>query len=257
MLKYFIMQKTELSIGGDVMNTILFDLDGTLLPLDMDSFTNIYFHEMGKAFIDIIEPKELVKHIWASTSEMVNNLEYKTNEEVFMEDFKNRVSGSLEVYLERFEKFYDTDFLKVRAAVKTEPLMKKSVDLLKEKGYKVAVATNPLFPLKAIHHRINWAGFNHTDFEYISSYESNHYCKPQLEYYKEILESLNAAPEDCLMVGNDVQEDLVAGNLGIKTYLIKEHLLHRTKDEIHSDYMGNYEDFYKFVQELPEVSGQS
>lgn len=236
------------------MNTILFDLDGTLLPLDMDSFMRIYFNEMGKTFSDLIDGKELVHHIWASTDVMIQNKDYKTNEEVFMEDFKNRISGDIEVFIERFDKFYDSGFLKTKEAVKSAPLMRKSVELLKKKGYKVAVATNPLFPLKAIHHRINWAGFHPSDFSYVSCYENNHYCKPQVEYYQEILDSISAKPEECLMVGNDVQEDLIAGKLGIKTYLIKDYILHRTDEKINSDYIGNYEDFYKFVETLPEIS---
>jgi FMN phosphatase YigB (HAD superfamily) len=239
------------------MNTILFDLDGTLLPLDIDSFMNIYFHEMGKAFIDLIDGKELVSHIWASTNVMIQNKDYKTNEEIFMDDFKNRISGDVEIYKERFEKFYDTGFLKTKNAVKSIPSMKKSVELLKEKGYRVAVATNPLFPMKAIEHRINWAGFSSSDFAYVSSYEKNHYCKPQIEYYEEILQSIGAKPEECLMVGNDVQEDLVAGNLGIKTYLIKDYVLHRTEDEINADHIGNYDDFYRFVEDLPKISEQA
>jgi FMN phosphatase YigB (HAD superfamily) len=131
--------------------------------------------------------------------------------------------------------------------------MKESVKILKDKGYDIIIATNPLFPQKAIHHRVNWAGFNPEEFLYISTFEQNHYCKPQINYYKEVLEHTGKDAKDCIMVGNDVQEDLIASKLGMKTYLITDNLLHRTEEEIQSDYIGTYEDFLNFVKELPHV----
>jgi FMN phosphatase YigB (HAD superfamily) len=122
---------------------------------------------------------------------------------------------------------------------------------LKSKGYKLVIATNPLFPLKAILHRINWAGLDPDDFIYISSYEKNHYCKPQVKFYEEVLNGIGRKPEECMMVGNDVQEDLISGSLGVKTFLIKDYLLHRTNEPIKTDYSGSYEDFYQFVDALP------
>lgn len=235
------------------LNTILFDLDGTLLPMDMDNFTKIYFEQLGIYFKDLIDPKTLGKSIWASTETMVKNLEHKTNEEVFMSDFAKRIHGDLNIYQERFDKFYDTCFLEAKSAVFENPYIQKSVALLQKKGYKLVVATNPLFPLKAIQHRIKWAGFKVEDFSYITHYEKNHYCKPQIQYYEEVLRDIKKTPEECMMVGNDVQEDLVAGKLGIKTFLIKDYILHRTDDKIPADYIGSYVDFYKFAEELPSI----
>ncbi len=240
-----------------MMNTILFDLDGTLLPLDMQKFTEIYFHELGYMFKDMIDPKLLVKYIWTATEEMVRNTEYKTNEEVFMNKFSQLIGGDISKYTKRFDAFYDTHFLKTREAVQSQLLIKESIELLKEKNYKLVVATNPLFPRKAIYHRIEWAGLDLKDFEYVTSYEDNHYCKPQLHFYKEILDVIGKAPEQCMMVGNDVQEDLIALNLGLKTFFIRNYMIHRTQDEIDCTYEGNYEDFYNFVKGLDTVSVSS
>lgn len=235
------------------MNTILFDLDGTLLPLDMDKFMSIYFDEMSKHFSDLTTKEELVRNIWASTEAMVRNTENRTNEEIFMEDFSKRVNEKFHTYVKRFDEFYDSGFLKVKDSIYEEPLMQKSIESLKDKGYLMIIATNPLFPKKAIMHRIRWAGLDPEDFTYISSYEENHFCKPQIKFYEELLQIVDKNPNECMMVGNDVQEDLVAGKLGMKTFLIKNHLLHRTGDEIKADYQGNYTDFYNFVQELPSI----
>ena len=240
-----------------MLDTILFDLDGTLLPLDMQKFTEIYFNEMGYMFKDMIEPKLLVKHVWAATQEMVANTEYKTNEEVFMKKFSELIGGDIYKYMEQFDDFYDTLFHKTREAAQCQSSIREIVDMLKAKNYKLVVATNPLFPRKAIHHRIEWAGLDLEDFIYITSYEDNHYCKPQLHFYREILEKIGKRPEQCMMVGNDVQEDLIALKLGIKTFLVKNHMIHRTEETIDSTYEGNYEDFYDFVNNLDTISVSS
>jgi FMN phosphatase YigB (HAD superfamily) len=237
----------------DKLNTILFDLDGTLLPMNMNLFEKIYFEELAKDFADIMDPKELAKNIWSSTKIMVENTEHKTNEEIFMNDFTTRMNMELPLLQKRFDDFYDTRFFKIKKSVIDIDSIKESVKILKAKGYTVALATNPLFPEKAIHHRIRWAGFEPEDFSYISTFEKNHYCKPQLKYYEEILKDIEKKPEECLMVGNDVQEDLISKNLGLKTYLITNNLLHRTDEEIVSDYTGEYKDFYEFVNALPSI----
>ena len=235
------------------MNTILFDLDGTLLPIDMKLFEKIYFNELCAYFKDLISPEKLIQYIWKSTEAMVKNTELRTNEEVFFEDFQKNVGENLKLFEEKFNLFYDEGFQKVKEAVKDVPPIKESVKLLKHKGYDIILATNPLFPQKAIYHRVKWAGFDPQEFSYISTFEQNHYCKPQIHYYKEVLEHNGKEAKDCMMVGNDVQEDLIAGKLGMKTYLITDNLLHRTEEKIHSDYIGTYEDFLNFVKELPCV----
>ena len=90
------------------MDTILFDLDGTLLPMDLDAFMKNYFTELTYSFKDLIKGDELGKNIWASTKAMVENVEDRVNEEVFMEDFSSRVDGDIEEYKRRFDEFYDT-----------------------------------------------------------------------------------------------------------------------------------------------------
>ncbi len=236
-----------------MVNTILFDLDGTMLPLKLDEFIQIYFAELGKKFQDLIEAKTLVQYVMAATKTMVNDTGYRTNETVFMEKFGELIQDDLRVYQNRFNEFYDREFFEAKASVVNSPMMRESVNLLKEKGYDLIIATNPLFPEKAIHHRIRWAGFEPEDFSYITSYEKNHYCKPQLHFYKEILEDTGKTPQQCLMVGNDVQEDLIAAQLGIQTYLITDFLIHRTQEPITNTYQGNYSDFYRFVQGLPRL----
>lgn len=236
-----------------MLDTFLFDLDGTLLPVDMDKFLPIYFREMGTAFQGIIEPKQLTSHILTATHAMVANTEFKTNETAFMEKFSQLIEGDLDFYRKRFDQFYDQGYLKTRDIVNETPFIQKSVALLKAKGYNLVIATNPIFPEKAILHRIRWAGLNPADFSYITSYERNHYCKPQLLFYEELLSEIGKTPGQCLMIGNDVQDDLIAGVLGIKTYLITDYLINKDNQEFSCTYQGSYEDFYRFVEGIVEL----
>lgn len=237
-----------------MINTILLDLDGTVLPLDMDLFMTIYFNEMSKVFNDLPDHEMVVKNIWAATDAAVKNTEKITNENAFMNAYSELIVGDLEEHKRRFEKFYDEGFLQTKQSVVENEWIKKSVNILKEKGYTLALATNPIFPMKAIYHRIKWAGFEPSDFLYISYFEKNHYCKPQIKYYEEVLNAIGKKPSECMMVGNDVQEDMVVGKMGVKTYLITNHMLHRTQEPIVADYKGNYEDFYRFVDKLPAIT---
>lgn len=233
-----------------MIDTILFDLDGTLLPMDFDRFTKIYFNEIGLFLQDLMPPKQLIKSILTATDAMVNNTEPITNQEVFMNSFGELIDGNIDTYMERFDTFYDKGFLNTRESVFEVPIIKQSVQNLKKKNYQLVLATNPIFPQKAIHHRINWAGFDPSDFSHITSFEKSHYCKPNIQYFKEILEIIGKSPEQCLMVGNDVQEDCVASQLGMQTYLIKNHMIHRTDEAISSTYIGDYNDFYAFTEQM-------
>lgn len=237
-----------------MINTVLFDLDGTVLPLDMELFMKIYFTEMEKVFIDQTDYGKISKNIWAATQEVVSNVEPISNEEVFMEAYGKLIEGDLQEHKRRFDSFYDEGFLKTKAAVVESDWMKKSIHILKKKGYELVLATNPIFPLKAIEHRIQWAGMKPEDFSYISCFEKNNYCKPQLQYFTEVIHGVGKSPKECMMVGNDVQEDMIAGKLGLKTFLIHDHIIHRTSDPIVADYQGNYENFYQFVQEMPKIN---
>lgn len=236
-----------------MLDTILFDLDGTLLPLDLEKFIKIYFAEMRSSFRDLMDPEKLVKCIWIATEAMVKNVEERTNEVVFMEKFSQLIDGDLAVFQQRFSEFYDGGFLKTQESVLKSSVMHEAVCRLREKGYNLIIATNPLFPKEAIYHRIRWAGFEPSDFPYITSYERNHYCKPQPHFYQEVLREINKQPEQCLMVGNDVQEDLVALTTGMETYLITDHLIHRNDEPIQTTYQGTYEDFLGFVNQLESL----
>ena len=232
-----------------MISTVLFDLDGTLLPMDIESFMHAYFKEVGRVFSDIMEPDTFIKKLMAATNYMVKNLEpCKTNKEVFEEEFARLMGRDISDIMDRFIHFYSTDFKKLRQTVNPNPLCGEIINILITKGYDVVLATNPLFPRVAIEERVRWAGIEVKHFKTITTFEEMHFCKPNLEYYSEIVEIINNKPEHCLMVGNDVEEDMVARQLGMKTFLLDAYVINRTDSPPQVDYQGSYEDLLDFVR---------
>lgn len=232
--------------------TVLFDLDGTLLPMDFDKFMKLYFYNMGVHFHGKIEPELLTKSILEATEVMVKTNDGRTNMDIFMEHFGTLIDGDMVDIKRHFDDFYETLFANVQASTFQSEAMLKSVRLLKDKGYDLIIATNPLFPLRANIHRMNWAGLDLEMFDYMSSFEENRYCKPHIEFYQEVLAKIGKKAEECIMVGNDVFDDLPAGKIGMETYLITDCMLNKYQLENTADHTGTYEDFYQFVQSLED-----
>jgi HAD superfamily hydrolase (TIGR01549 family) len=120
--------------------------------------------------------------------------------------------------------FYQNEFHDAKAATAPSHIAKDIVEKVKQAGHKVILATNPIFPREAVLSRLSWIDLTQDDFDYITTYEISHYCKPNPDYYKEILENCNLQPAECVMIGNDVKEDIVpASSLQIPTYLVKDY----------------------------------
>lgn len=231
-----------------MINTFLFDLDGTLLPMEWSDFEKLYFKKLASKLSDYFEPQLLIKYIWKSTVKMIENTGgKKTNQQVFFEDFVESTGKDINILVSLFDDFYNREYKEIGALVKSEAYVVKTIELLTTRGYDVVVATNPLFPIEAIVERIRWAGLDPEVFKYISSYEKMHYCKPNIEFYRELLQKINKEPYECIMVGNDEEEDIISSKLGIKTFLVENHKVCRKDVDLKPDYRGSYEELYKFV----------
>ena len=230
---------------------ILFDLDGTLLPMDQEIFIKAYIGGLVKAALPAgYEPKALANAIQAGTYAMVKNKGERTNEEVFW-DYMISVYGKTVIDdLSLFDEFYRTEFQKVKDFCGFEPRIREIIDLVKSKGFRVALATNPLFPKIATESRIRWAGLDVGDFEFFTSYENSHYSKPNPDYYREVLAKIALPAEECVMVGNDADEDTVAEKLGMKVFLLTDCLINRSGKNISKYQSGNIDTLIEFIENL-------
>lgn len=233
------------------IKVVLFDLDGTLLPMDQDAFIKKYFGALAKKLAPKgYEPKALLDAIWQGTTAMVKNNGTRRNEDVFWDSFASHLGERVKEDAPLLDAFYREEFAIAKEACGYNPKAAKTVGMLKEKGFRVALATNPLFPSIATENRIRWAGLVPEDFELYTTYENFSYCKPNPEYYKAVAATLGVEPQECLMVGNDVTEDMVAKTIGMQVFLLTDCLLNKNNEDISIYPQGDFSQLLQFVDRL-------
>lgn len=233
------------------IKTVLFDLDGTLLPMNQDKFVQCYFGKLYEKVKPYGYEKELfIGGIWRSTGAMLKNDGTRTNEEVFWSAF-TKICGE-RILSEKFlfDEFYLNDFPSVSVSCGHDPNARVVIDLLKEKGVRTVLATNPIFPAVATENRIKWAGLSPDDFEYYTTYENSTWCKPNAQYYLEILNKIGADPKDCLMVGNDVSDDMPARELGMDVFLLTDCLINADNRDISEFRHGGFAELIAYLNEV-------
>lgn len=190
---------------------ILFDMDGTLLPMDQNVFMKHYFGEMAKVLAPLgLAPEAVAPTIWAGTKAMMKNTGETTNDEVFWQVF-TQVSGlDAAPFRPVTDAFYSNQFHRARAATAENPLAVEAVRVAREKAEKVVLATNPLFPMVGQKSRMGWVGLKPEDFDLVTSYETDRYCKPNPAYFRDVCRRIGVEPDQCVMIGNDETEDMAA-----------------------------------------------
>jgi HAD superfamily hydrolase (TIGR01509 family) len=238
-----------------MIKACLFDLDGTLLPLDTESFVRIYLKELAGKVKHLIAPDQLIQTIWEATEAMMKSGDgTRTNEQIFEREFLKRSGLDREIIWPLFNQFYEQDFPKLSKYTKVSPLSRKVVQAAVDQGYKVVVATNPVFPKAAIMERLKWAGIDDLPFQWVTVYEEAHYCKPNPEYYLEVAARIGVRPEECVMIGNDMQEDMVASTTGMKTFYLKsEYQIDRGKPTYPVDDAGDLQSLLESIQQQTGV----
>ncbi len=234
-----------------MIKAILFDLDGTLLPMDQDVFIKAYFGGIAKRLATRgYEPEKLISAIWAGTGAMLKNDGKKTNEAVFWDKFTEIFGEGARADEPYFEEFYINDFDKIKAVCGFTPKAKDIVCEVKALGFRTVLATTPIFPAIATRKRIAWAGLSPDDFDLYTTYENSHYAKPSLEYYSEVASALGLSPDECLMVGNDVGDDMVASQLGMKVFLLTDCILNKENKDISLYPSGSFDELSAYVKTL-------
>ena len=230
---------------------VFFDLDGTLLPMDMDEFTMGYFKMLAaKAAPRGYELQLLVRAIWHGVSAMVRNDGHCTNEDAFWEDFAKIYGKAALMDKPLFNEFYANEFQNAHMFCGFNPEAAATVRWIKEQGFRIVLATNPLFPAVATESRIRWTGLEPDEFEFYTTYENIGWCKPNLDYYREVLRRAGMDAKECLMVGNDVGEDMIAADLGMKVFLLKDCLINKANEDISKYPSGSFAALREYVTEL-------
>lgn len=238
-----------------MITTVLFDLDGTLLPMDLDVFTEAYLKGLATAAATYgYEPNGFSKAVLAGTASMVKNDGSKTNEAAFWNTLADIYGEQIKSQTHIFDEFYRTDFQKISEVCGNTPKATEVICTAKSLGFRVALATNPLFPKIATESRIRWAGLDPKDFEIFTSFETYHFCKPNLNYYKEVCANMGVLPEECLMVGNEVSEDMIAEQLGMKVFLLTDCIINKENKDISIYPNGSFDELITYLKTLQSTN---
>ena len=231
------------------ITTVLFDLDGTLLPMDQEHFVKMYFGLLAKTLAKE-DPEALIKGIWIGTKAMMTNDGSKTNEDAFWDTYCALLDADRATHEPALQSFYENEFEMARSSCGCDPRAARTIALVKSKGLKAVLATNPIFPRVATQARSRWAGLNLDDFELYTTYEDYSHCKPNPLYFQEVLDKLGLTPEECLMVGNDAEEDTAAAKLGIQVFLLTDCLINRKGVDIEAYPHGGFDDLMAYIEKL-------
>ena len=191
------------------IKAVLFDLDGTLLPMEQEVFIKTYFKGLGaKLAMHGYEPKELLENVWTGTMKMIKNDGSKTNDKVFWDYFVTKYGEKVLEDIRFFDEFYENNFDSVASVCGHNLEAAKTVAILKEKELRIVLATNPLFPPIATIKRINWAGLSPEDFEIITNYEN--YRISLMEVLRNFLSMLRRILNvERILLTNKIQFDMI------------------------------------------------
>lgn len=206
-------------------DTILFDLDGTLAPFQQDEFVHTYFKALVRRLVPMgYDGDALVQALWKGVDAMIGNGGTLTNRQVFWEVFTGELGVQALALESILGDFYAKEFDGVRTVLRENVDRSGLIRSLREKGYTLVLATNPIFPAVAVETRLRWVGLTQADFDWVTTYENSRRSKPSPAYYRDILERMGKRGGQCLMAGNNPSDDMSARETGMEVFLVTDCL---------------------------------
>lgn len=202
--------------------TLLLDLDDTLLRNDIDVFLRYYLGAWGKVMAPYMDPEQFVRVLLGATKAMTSNRNPGcTLQESFEAAFFPKLGMDESAFRALAERFYREVFPSLGQYTAPMPGAQPLVEAALQRGYPIAIATNPLFPAEAIRQRLIWADLSPDayPFDLVASYETLHFAKPDPAFYAEVLARLGWPDQPAVLVGDDMENEVAAGRkLGLPVY---------------------------------------
>jgi FMN phosphatase YigB (HAD superfamily) len=232
-----------------MISALLFDLDGTLLDSDMEIFMPHYMRALAAKLAHVIAPDTLSNALIASTRLMMSRSDHtQTNKDAFWADFLARVNRTYDELGPLLDEFYLQDFPGLQRHTAMKPAARAVIQAAFDLSFTVVIATQPVFPLAAIKHRLQWAGVGDLPYALITSYENMHSTKPAPAYYGEICALIGHAPKQCMMIGNDPDADIrPAARAGLHTFWLSDQG-QAAIPGLPADYSGSLPDLLSLIK---------
>ena len=231
---------------------IMCDLDNTLLPINtQEKFAEMWFRDIGRLLYKRgIDPSAALNAMNDGCKAMLFNKGIKTNIDVFFDVVCSCTGLSREQIEPIIDEYYATTYENVKDITLDNPYAPQIARLIREKSEYAVIATMPLFPKDACSKRMRWTGVNAEMFDLVTTCDYSSYSKPNTKYFLQILEDFNVRPEDALMIGNDVREDMEpCEKLGIEAFLVTDYLLDHGLS--YSRFrQGDYQELIKYLESL-------
>ncbi len=235
-----------------MLDAILFDLDGTLLPMDNDEFIKGYLKLIAKTAMQwgYTAPEETVAALWKGVAAMVKNNGEMSNFDAFWKAFSEAFGRDCTADIPKFDLFYENDFMQLKSLSAPTSLAKEAVAEARKKAKYVILASNPVFPMVATKMRMGWTGLSPEDFDWVTNYSNSAFCKPNPDYYRDILNRFDINPEKCVMIGNDVREDYLASKeVGVSSFIVTDYIINRENQKFDCP-SGTYTDMIEYIKKL-------
>lgn len=236
------------------IQAVLFDLDGTLIDVDMNQFVPRYLHRLTEYMSDQVSPLRATQALHDAVAAMFANTDAdRTLESLLLQILDVELSVSPERYAECLEQFYRNDLAAFRPLVTGHPLSPRLIEASRARGWKVVLATNPIFPRVVIDARLTWGELDREAFHHVTAYETAHFCKPNPDFFGELLDHLRLPAQACLMVGNDTLHDLSASQVGMQTCLLTPWCIKRPGVRFKADWQGDHEELLALIDSEPSL----
>lgn len=232
------------------IEAVLFDLDGTLLRAQMTEFIPRYVEGLAQYCAADVKPKRFIKAKLAAIRDLIQTEGdgRMTNEGRLFALMRHDLGISEDLLRNSLEHFEKNGLPQLQNLIRPIPLARQIVKECRQRDVPLVLATNPVFPRFMIRARMLWGGLEEDSFQHITSYENSRFCKPQAKYFAEVAETIGVRPENCLMVGNDLNHDLAAAAVGMQAFLVDTWLVERGAPKWPCDYRGDHQMLQDFLQ---------
>ena len=229
---------------------LLLDLDDTLLNSNIEALIPVYFQKLVGHLNGSVVPEQAFRELIVGIRAMyASQNPLRTLEQLFNDGFYPSLGVTREALSPVIEDFYDNIFPTLQHLTSPRPDAIAFVEWAFSRGWKVSVATDPLFPRKAILHRLRWAELplEKYPFRLVSDFETFHFAKTSNSFYPEFLLRLGWEGEPVVMVGDSLDRDIFpAQKAGLPVFWL--HSIEQTDSRAVGIPQGTFDDLRRWLE---------
>lgn len=234
-----------------MIKAILFDLDGTLIPIPGDTWDNVIFQDYKRVGTkNGFDGTQFLAAILSGYKAALQSTGEETIFQVYDKGFRKVLDHDFHQVEQMLEEYYRGKFNEVKNHMILNLDLKENFKKLKEQGLKLVLATNPMMPLCSVESRLNWVNLTASDFDLITHYKNTQCGKSHLAYWNHVLAAIGVQPNEALMVGNSTKEDAKAADAGCPVILLTDCLKNEGSADLSQFTCYSITDFFQSVSSI-------